>query len=114
MTTVLLPHTEFDADHLALVAEQMADLGAPTIRAFEALGMIAAIEGSHRLRAAEAAGVPVHFDILDQDDMIDLGTLDIDTNNWFDEPIVSVGDLVAWWTKDGWPMDAATVEVETI
>lgn len=113
MTRVILPHAEFDADHLAAVSAEMETLGSPTIRAFPAYDMIVAIEGSHRLRAAEATGTPVNFEMLDEDGEIDLSTLDIDTNNWFDgETVVPVRDFLAWWTKDGFPMGAETVEVE--
>ncbi|MBN8996131.1 MAG: hypothetical protein J0H94_12965 [Rhizobiales bacterium] len=49
MTTILLPHVYFDADHLAEVAEVMATMGSPKLRGFAALDMIQAIEPNYAL-----------------------------------------------------------------
>jgi len=113
MTMVILPHAHFDVDHLEKVRAEMALLGSPRIRAFDCGDHMIAVEGSHRLRAAAMDGVPVDLVVLDGDGTIDLSTLDIDDNGWFEgERVVPVADLMTWWTKDGFPMDTTSVEVE--
>ena len=112
MTTVILPHSHFDAQHLKGVKSTMQIIGSPTIRAFCGFDMIVAIEGSHRLRAAADLGVHVNFQMIDEDETIDLSSIDADTNGWFDDDIVPVSDFIAWWAKDGFSMGAETVEVE--
>jgi hypothetical protein len=56
---IVLLHKHFDAGHLEMVKSQMAELGAPTIRAIwdECSGFWLAIEGCHRLRACVELGV---------------------------------------------------------
>lgn len=56
---IALIHAHFNADHLALVKAQMADLGAPVIKAvwMDCHGHWAALEGSHRIRAAAELGL---------------------------------------------------------
>ena len=61
-------HDHYDADHLSEVVEEMKTLGAPTIRAaWNPSGCWAALEGCHRLRAAEILGlvptiIPIDYD----------------------------------------------------
>ena len=54
---IILPHKHFDADHLAAVIEAMRTLGAPTIKAVNCGEFYVALEGSHRIRAAQALGL---------------------------------------------------------
>ena len=113
MTNTILAHSHFDQDHLEAVANQMSELGSPTIRVIDGGDHYIAIEGSHRLRAAEQTDTPVMFDVLDEDGEIDLETLDLDDNGWFcGETVVSVAEFIEWFTKNPFPADAATVEVE--
>ena len=56
---IALVHEHFDADHLEAVKAEMLTLGAPTIRAvwMEVYGAWVALEGCHRIRAAQALGL---------------------------------------------------------
>lgn len=58
-----------DPKHLALVKAEMATLGAPTIRAFDAGDHWVALEGSHRITAAVDLGLPVIIEELDFEDI---------------------------------------------
>lgn len=59
MISVALFHRHYDEDHLGEVVTEMQAMGAPEIRAFwwEAQGVWLALEGCHRLRAAERLGI---------------------------------------------------------
>lgn len=74
---VALLHNRFEADKLAAVTEEMRILGAPRIKAvwMECYGHWAALEGSHRIRAAADLGlVPEIEEIEYSDDLAeDLG-----------------------------------------
>ena len=111
MTMIILVN-EIDAGHLAEVKTEMAARGAPTIRAIDAGDHMIAIEGSHRLRAAEELGLPVNIKIIDEDGDIDLDTLDWDDNGWFDDRIVPVRDFIDRFTAHPFPAGAATAEIE--
>lgn len=67
---VILLHDHFDADHLAVVVEEMGVMGAPTIKAVwsDGLGAWVALEGCHRLRAAHALGLTPTFDAVEYSD----------------------------------------------
>ena len=56
---VALLHRHYNEGHLASVTEEMRMLGAPTIKAvwMETWQMWVAMEGCHRLRAAEASSI---------------------------------------------------------
>lgn len=112
-TTIYLSHDHYDPDHLVEVKAEMAKLGSPTIRVIDADGGYWAVEGCHRLRAAEELGVPVNVVVLDPAEQIDHTTIDLDTCGWFDESAVPVTDYIAWYFKDyrGRP---ASVNVETL
>lgn len=57
---IILPHAEFDADKLEAVKAEMLTLGTPTIKAVDCGEFFVALEGSHRIRAAQELGfVPV-------------------------------------------------------
>ncbi len=66
---IALIHRQFDADHLDTVMAKMERLGAPTIKAVAlGEGNYAALEGCHRLRAAEILGLCPELDLVDFDD----------------------------------------------
>jgi hypothetical protein len=56
---IILPHTHYDADHLAQVVDVMEQAGSPRIKAVwvDAYESWVALEGSHRLRAAQQLGL---------------------------------------------------------
>jgi hypothetical protein len=56
---IALLHNHFDKEHLETVKKEMKELGPPKIHSvwLECYGMWAAIEGSHRLRAAKDLGL---------------------------------------------------------
>lgn len=56
---IILPHAEFDVDHLAQVVAEMEALGAPTIKAVDCGDHYVALEGAHRIRAAMQLGLEV-------------------------------------------------------
>jgi len=68
--TVVLLHKHFDQDHLEMVTAKMRDLGAPTIKAVwsERHGLWFALEGCHRLRAAEALGLTPQIEEYEVED----------------------------------------------
>lgn len=111
MTTIYLVN-EINQEHLADVQAEMAALGAPTIRAIDGGDHLIAVEGSHRLRAAEQLGIPVNIEILDEDSTIDLDSLDWDDNGWFDERTIPVRDFIDRFTAYPFPSGSATAEIE--
>ena len=92
MTHIHLLHSHFDQDHLDSVISEMEKMGAPTIRCYELFdGMVQAIEGCHRLRAAEQLDITVNIEIIDPCVLIsDLDNLDCDRS---DDTIESLGGL---------------------
>ena len=56
---IVLLHDHYDANHLADVIAEMETMGAPVLRATwsEGYGCWFALEGCHRLRAAQALGL---------------------------------------------------------
>jgi hypothetical protein len=70
---IALVHDHYDEAKLTEVIAQMRMLGAPTIRAvwMECYGAWAALEGCHRIRAAQALGITPVIEPADySDDMI--------------------------------------------
>lgn len=82
---VNLLHAHYDADHLEAVKAEMTERGSPVIRALDVAGDVYAFEGSHRLRAAQALGLPVTLEMIDYDGTVNLDTFDFDDCGWFDE-----------------------------
>jgi hypothetical protein len=80
VTTVYAIH-ETDATHLEDVIVKMRKMGAPTIRVVDCFDFFMALEGSHRLAAAAKLGLTPTFVVFEQDDIVDLSDLDIDTYN---------------------------------
>lgn len=66
--TIYVPHKP--TARLAEVMEQMQQMGSPVIRALWIGDAWLAIEGSHRVAAAQELGVPVEIIELDPDDVI--------------------------------------------
>lgn len=65
---ITLLHDSFDSDHLDLVIEEMKVSGRPTIKVYEIEeGWYQAIEGCHRLRAAEILNIKPKLEVLEQD-----------------------------------------------
>lgn len=69
--TIVLLHSDYDKDHLAKVTAEMRELGAPTIKAIwsECHGIWFALEGCHRLRAAEALGLAPQIEEYEVEDL---------------------------------------------
>lgn len=64
---IILPHAHFDADHLAAVSAEMEVLGAPTIKAIDCGEYFVALEGAHRIRAAQQLGLSVEIEEIEFD-----------------------------------------------
>lgn len=78
-------YNEVNPAHLEDVIADMRSLGAPTLRAVETAWGLVAIEGSHRLAAAEKLGLTPEIFTIDPDDQVDGSTLgDIRTDVWAD------------------------------
>lgn len=82
------------------------------VRAIDAGDHLIAVEGSHRLRAAEELGQPVNIEIIDDEDTVDLDTLDWDDNGWFVERIVSGREFIEGFTRHPFPMGQPVAEIE--
>lgn len=87
-----LLHNHFDKNHLENVKAEMLKLGTPTVRVYSlAHDMNFAIEGCHRLRAANELGITPNFIWLDANtNRAELDDLDCD---YFDGSIDQLGDL---------------------
>jgi hypothetical protein len=112
MTTINLLHHHFDTGHLEEVKAEMVALGSPTIRAIEVAGDIYAVEGCHRLRAAQDLGIPVTLKMLDWDGAVDLDTMDYDDCGWFDDrSSASVAELFGRMFPSGAADGYVSVEI---
>lgn len=69
--------TENDLDRLHEVIEEMRVLGAPTIRMVDKGDHYQALEGTHRLAAAEHLGLAPNLEIISEGEMVVLDSLDI-------------------------------------
>ncbi len=82
MTTIYAIHAPEEAKLEAVIAE-MRVLGAPTIRAIDCGDYLMALEGSHRLAAAAALELTPVFEIIEQDEEIDISGYDwFEAQNW--------------------------------
>ena len=111
MTTIILVN-DIDTNKLEAVKVEMEKLGAPTIRAIDAGDHLIAVEGSHRLRAAEELGIAVHIQVIDEDGEVNLDTLDWDDNGWFDERVVSGCEFIEGFTRSPFPAGQQVAEIE--
>lgn len=104
---IALLHTHYNEDHLEIVKDKMIKLGAPKIRAIwsEAYGMWMAVEGCHRLRAAQALGVsPIIVDVSEKKTL----TVQVDGEN----VKVKVSDLTEELSDNVWRTDTIKFEEE--
>lgn len=65
-------------EKLTRVIAEMRALGPPCIRVVNCGDFYMAIEGTHRIAAAEALGVAPLWYVLEQDDLVDSSSLDLD------------------------------------
>jgi len=74
---------DVDADKLASVSAEMRSLGAPTIRVVDCGDYYQALEGSHRLAAAQALGLMPTLVVYGQDEPIEIAGYDwYEADNW--------------------------------
>lgn len=75
--TIALLHKHYNEKHLEEVANEMATLGAPSIKAIwsELYGVWLAVEGCHRIRAAKQLGLEPIIDDISDDETV---TMEID------------------------------------
>lgn len=74
MTWVYAKHEPYNDGRLADVIADMHKLGAPTIRVVRFDGNLIAIEGSHRLAAAQLLGIRPIF--MDETELMQTGDVD--------------------------------------
>lgn len=88
-----------DPAHLLEVIEEMNVLGAPTIRVFNTGDSYLALEGSHRLAAAEALELtPVFVELSEDDEMVsDIDIYDEDGSHYGSRPVpvAAILDMLA-------------------
>ena len=86
---------EVDADHLATVAAQMRVLGAPVIRCVrdEVHGILVALEGSHRIRAALDLDLTPILVVLPDDEMLTAEEIGYDDMGYFEGEPARVADI---------------------
>lgn len=67
---IALYHSHYEEDHLEAVATEMKTLGAPEIKCIwsECYGMWLAVEGCHRLRAAQLLDITPQISEIDLED----------------------------------------------
>jgi len=90
MTEVVYAIHAVDDTKLAQVVAEMRGLGAPVIRVVICFDFYMALEGSHRLAAAAYLNLIPEFIVLEQGDIVDLSTFDVDT---FCETEYTAGEL---------------------
>lgn len=78
LITTLYTINPVNEAHLVEVLAYMKQHGSPTIRVVDCGDYYQALEGSHRTAGASILGLPINFDILEQDDNINSSTLDLD------------------------------------
>jgi hypothetical protein len=95
MTTIVAIN-DIDTDHLEAVQAEMTRLGAPEIRAYWTGEMYLALEGSHRLAAADALGItPTIIEMYEDDEMMsDLDMPDEDGLS-MEGKVVSVSSILS-------------------
>ena len=93
MTRIILLHKHFDPDHLDAVTATMRHLGAPTIEAvwLPAFDAWCALEGCHRIRAAQALGLEVEIDEVEYSDL-SIESLGVDMDHSEDVTVAEVCD----------------------
>lgn len=95
-------HEVFE-DHLVDVAKEMETMGSPNIRVVNIAGEYwQAIEGTHRLAAACKLGIPVHFEVIESDELIAADSLDVDHGYFCPGEDYSGAEIAG----ELWPSDA--------
>ena len=94
MTTVYTIN-KADAAHLESVKADMIKLGALKIHVVDCGDYLMALEGSHRLIAAEELGLTPEFVIFEQDDQINITGYDwYNDANWVDaDEVYTAGEV---------------------
>jgi len=83
-----------EAGKLASVIADMDRMGVPTIRVIDCGDHYMALEGSHRLAAAAALEIDPIFEVIDQDDEINISGFDwFEPQNW-DRTVYQAGEVV--------------------
>lgn len=102
---IILVHDHYNSDHLAEVIDQMRTLGAPKIKAVwvECYDAWVALEGCHRVRAAEALGLVPEIDEIDYDEDRDL--MDPELGLDLDNP----GSTIGWIIDGCWQRTMITI-----
>jgi len=82
-------------EHLDAVIASMRGMGAPTIRVVDCGDHYMALEGTHRLHAAQTLGLAPRLVVIDQD-----ADLDITAFDWYDaanfsETVYPAGEIAA-------------------
>ena len=95
--TIALLHNQYRQDHLDKVIEEMTTLGAPEIRCIwaECYDLWLAVEGCHRLRAAQKLGLtPIIVDVSSETEI----TIQVDDEQKTENMTELIEDLVdeAW------------------
>ena len=100
---IALYHKHYTESHLEAVKAEMVELGTPTIRAIwsEMYGLWLAVEGCHRLRAAEALNLYPEIDDISDEDTVTIQNDD-------EDEIVSVASLLEELQDSAW--QAAIIE----
>lgn len=82
---IALVHDHFEQAHLDQVISTMKTMGAPVIKAvyLEYCDTWAALEGCHRLRAAEALGLTPEIDAVEFNDVTTVSDLGLDYQDEF-------------------------------
>ena len=82
---ITLVHDHYEQDHLDQVIEEMKTLGTPTIKAVwvECYNTWAALDGCHRLRAAEVLGLIPEIEEIPYDDETTVTDLGLDFQDDF-------------------------------
>jgi len=95
--TIALLHNHYDKNHLDTVKSQMLELGAPTIKAVwdDCYGIWAALEGSHRIRAAKELGLPINIEAIDLEQIGDLDVTESDMDLDIDMKGTTFAELFA-------------------
>jgi len=93
MTTVYAIHAA-DPAKLAIVKNEMAALGAPTINVIDCGDYYMAMDGSHRLAAAASLGINPVLIVHAQDEMIDISGYDFFDAANFSGTVYEAGELV--------------------
>lgn len=95
--TIALLHNHFNKNHLEAVKSQMLELGIPTIKAVwdEGYGIWAALEGSHRIRAAKELGLSINIQRIDLEQIRDLDVTESDMDLDIDMKGTTFAELFA-------------------